>query len=84
LNVDWSYWVGWDGDLLHGYTTKFLYTASANKAPNNANNYTPTTTANQYNLSGGYHVYGIDYLPGCMNLYVDTVLLKSAGCCTKA
>ena len=28
LNVDLSYWVDWDGDVLLGYTTKFLYTAS--------------------------------------------------------
>ena len=28
LNVDWSYWVGWDQDAIHGYTTKFLYTPS--------------------------------------------------------
>lgn len=84
LNVDWSYWVGWDQDTIHGYTTKFLYTPSTTKAPNNANNWTPSSTSVQGNLSGAYHTYGIDYLPGCLNLYVDTVLIKSAGCCTKA
>jgi len=53
-------------------------------APNNKNNWLPTKTLVQSNLSGTFHTYGIDYLPGCLNFYVDFVLIKSAGCCTAA